>query len=63
MEVKNMKVKYPVKGSFDIKEVKADLKPFGGICAKVVEDKLEYQVSKENKDAAYAHLKEKGYIE
>ncbi|MGJ7922881.1 hypothetical protein [Neobacillus sp. LXY-4] len=58
-----MKVKYPVKGSFDIKEVKAELKPFGGICAKVVEDKLEYQIKEESKDAAYEHLKGKGYIE
>ncbi len=58
-----MKVKFPVKGSFDIKDVKAELKPFGGICAKVVDEKLEFQVSKENKDAAYEHLKGKGYIE
>lgn len=58
-----MKVNYPIKGSVDIKAIKAELKPFGGRCAKFVEGKLEYQVQEENKDAAYSHLKEKGYIE
>ena len=58
-----MKVQYPVKGTFDIKEIKAELKPFGGRCAKFVEDKLEFQIGDENKDAAYQHMKEKGYIE
>jgi hypothetical protein len=59
-----MKVKYPVKNAAaDIKEIKAELKPFGGKCAKVVEDKLEYLIDAENKEGAYEHLKEKGFIE
>lgn len=58
-----MKVKYPAKGDFDIKEIKAELKPFGGKCAKVVDEKLEYLIDAENKDAAYQLMKEKGYIE
>ncbi|NMD71630.1 hypothetical protein HHO41_15125 [Bacillus sp. DNRA2] len=58
-----MKVKYLAKGEFDIKEIKAELKPFGGKCAKFVDDKLEYMIDSESKDAAYQHMKEKGYIE
>lgn len=58
-----MKVQYPAKDSIDIKEVKAELKPFGGRCAKIVEGKLEYQIKEENEKAAYDHLKEKGFVE
>jgi hypothetical protein len=58
-----MKVKYPVKDSFDIKTIKEELKPFGGRCAKVVEGTLEYQIQEENKTAAYDHLKDKGIVE
>lgn len=57
-----MKVNYPFEGSADIKEIKAALKPFGGRCAKIVEGNLEYQIKEENQEAAYAELKEKGYI-
>lgn len=58
-----MKVSYPFKGNADIKEIKESLKPFGGRCAKIVEGTLEYQVKDENEQAAYAAMKEKGYIE
>lgn len=58
-----MKVNYPVKDANDIKVIKEALKPFGGRCAKIVEGKLEYQIKEENQNAAYEHLKEKGYIE
>lgn len=59
-----MKVKYPVKdATADIKEIKAELKPFGGRCAKIVGDKLEYLVEADNKEGAYEHLKEKGFVE
>ncbi len=58
-----MKVSYPFNGTTDIKMIKEELKPFGGRCAKIIEEKLEYQIKEENETAAYEHLKEKGYIE
>lgn len=58
-----MKVNYPVKNDFDLKEVKELLKPFGGRCAKVADGKLEYQIGNENEKAAYEALKEKAFIE
>lgn len=58
-----MKVKYQVKEAVDIKKIKEELKPFGGRCAKFVNEELEYQIQEDNKDAAYGHLKEKGYVE
>lgn len=57
-----MKVSYEVKNSFDIKEVKELLKPFGGRCAKVDGNALVYQIKDENEKAAFEVLKEKGYI-
>ncbi|MFJ7726189.1 hypothetical protein ACIQXV_08490 [Neobacillus sp. NPDC097160] len=57
-----MNVNYPIKENVDVKEIKTALKPFGGRCAKIVEGKLEYQVKEENENAAYACLKDKGYI-
>lgn len=58
-----MKVNYPLKKSAEIKEIKELLKPFGGRCAKIVDDKLEYQIKEEKQEEAYSLLKEKGYIE
>lgn len=63
MEVITMKVNYTVKNEMDIKDIKAELKPFGGRCAKIIEGKLEYQIKEENESAAYEHLKEKGIVE
>lgn len=57
-----MKVNYPVKELVEIKVIKEALKPFGGRCAKYVEESLEYQIKDENETAAYELLKEKGYI-
>lgn len=57
-----VKVNYELKMPADIKELKETLKPFGGRCAKIVEDKLEYQIKEENAEAAVVALKEKGYI-
>jgi hypothetical protein len=58
-----MKVTYPIKMKTDIKLIKEELKPFGGRCAKIIENHLEFQVKDENVTAAYDHLKGKGYIE
>jgi hypothetical protein len=58
-----MKVNYPIKSSFDLKEVKETLKPFGGRCAKIVEGNLEYQIKEENEKEAYNHLKSQDFIE
>ncbi|MFS8630162.1 MAG: hypothetical protein LOD92_03150 [Bacillales bacterium] len=58
-----MKVTYPLKKEMDIKEIKAELKPFGGRCAKIVDGKLEYQIKEEKEKEAYEHLKEKGIVE
>ncbi|MDP4087095.1 MAG: hypothetical protein Q8934_21265 [Bacillota bacterium] len=58
-----MKVNYSIKNPVDIKEIKESLKPFGGRCAKIIEDTLEYQIKEEQEAAAYAHLKEIGMIE
>ncbi len=58
-----MKVNYPIKNEIDIKEIKAELKPFGGRCAKIVDGKLEYQIKEENEREAYEHLKQKGIVE
>lgn len=57
-----MKVSYDVKESFDIKEVKEILKPFGGRCAKVDGSSLVYQIKDENEKPAFEALKAKGYI-
>lgn len=46
-----MKVNYTVKNEMDIKDIKAELKPFGGRCAKIIEGKLEYQI----KDSQNGH--------
>ncbi len=58
-----VKVSYEIKQSFDIKEVKEILKPFGGRCAKVDGSRLEYQIKDENENAASEALKAKGYID
>jgi hypothetical protein len=58
-----MKVNYPIKTSFELKEIKEVLKPFGGRCAKIVEGNLEYQIKDENEKEAYTHLKNNDYIE
>jgi hypothetical protein len=57
-----MKVNYSINGTVDLKVIKDELKPFGGRCAKIVDNVLEYQVKDENQAAAYEHLKEKGFI-
>jgi hypothetical protein len=57
-----MKVTYPLNTIAEIKLIKEELKPFGGRCAKIVENSLEFQIKEENQTAAYEHLKEKGYI-
>jgi hypothetical protein len=58
-----MKVNDPVKSSFDLKEVKEALKPFGGRCAIIVEGHLEYKIKEENEKEAYNHLKTYGFVE
>lgn len=58
-----MKVNYPIKDAVDLKEIKEALKPFGGRCAKIIEDTLEFQIKEENQNAAYEQLKTKGYID
>lgn len=58
-----MKVNYPTKDAVNIKEVKEALKPFGGRCAKIIDGKLEYQIKEENESAAFAEMKNKGFIE
>jgi hypothetical protein len=60
--VLGMKVTYPLTIIAEIKVIKEELKPFGGRCAKIVENSLEFQIKEENQNAAYEHLKEKGYI-
>jgi hypothetical protein len=57
-----MKVTYPIQSIVEIKTIKEELKSFGGRCAKIVENSLEYQIKEENQIAAYEYLKEKGYI-
>jgi hypothetical protein len=57
-----MEVTYPLTTIAEIKVIKEELKPFGGRCAKFVENSLEFQIKEENQTAAYEHLKEKGYI-
>jgi hypothetical protein len=57
-----MKLTYPIKGMAEIKVIKEELKPFGGRCAKIVENSLEFQIKEENQIAAYEYLKDKGYI-
>lgn len=59
----DMKVLYPVKNQVDIKVIKEALKPYGGRCAKYVEDNLEYQIKEENQIPAYEDLKKQAYIE
>lgn len=58
-----MKVNYPLKTTTDLKEIKEILKPYGGRCAKIVDDKLEYQIKDENEQEAQKVLKEKGIID
>ncbi|WP_179301866.1 hypothetical protein [Neobacillus jeddahensis] len=58
-----MKVFYPMKSTFDVKEIKETLKPFGGRCAKIVDGTLEYQIKEENEQDAHVCLQEKGYID
>jgi hypothetical protein len=60
--VLGMKVTYPLTTIAEIKVIKEELKPFGGRCAKIVENSLEFQIKEENQTAAYEHLKKKGYI-
>lgn len=57
-----MKVNYPIAGTPDIKQIKEELKAFGGRCAKIVDGTLEYQIKDENEVAASQHLREKGII-
>jgi hypothetical protein len=53
-----MKVTYPINAIAEVKVIKEELKPFGGRCAKIVENVLEFQIKEENQTAAYEHLKE-----
>ncbi|MEH7109602.1 hypothetical protein [Bacillus sp. JJ1764] len=57
-----MKVHYPLKSNVELKEIKEALKPYGGRCAKIVDDTLEYQIKEEYQSVAYEFLKDKGYI-
>jgi len=57
-----MKVNYPLKTTADLKEIKEILKPYGGKCAKIADDKLEYQIKDENEQEALNALKEKGIV-
>lgn len=57
-----MKVNYPLKTTADLKEIKEILKPYGGRCAKILDDKLEYQIKDENEEEALNALKEKGIV-
>ncbi|MGJ7913108.1 hypothetical protein [Neobacillus sp. LXY-1] len=57
-----MKVYYPLKSNVELKEIKEALKPYGGRCAKIVDDTLEYQIKEEYQSVAYEFLKDKGYI-
>jgi len=57
-----MKVNYSLKTSAELKEIKELLKPYGGRCAKIIDNKLEYQIKEENEEEALTLLKEKGYI-
>lgn len=58
-----MKVSYPLKTTVELKEIKELLKPYGGRCAKIVEDKIEYQIKEENKDEALNVLRKKELVE
>ena len=59
-----MKVLYDLKmTTVDLKEIKETLKPYGGRCAKVIENKVEYQIKEENEKEALQALKEKGFVE
>ncbi len=57
-----MKVSYPLKKEADIKEIKETLKVYGGRCAKVIGEELEYQVKDEQAEDALKALQEKGYV-
>lgn len=57
-----MKVSYDLKMPADLKEIKDLLKPYGGRCAKVADNKLEYQIKEEQEQEAITALKEKGII-
>jgi hypothetical protein len=57
-----MKVQYPVAAEANIKAIKEMLKPFGGRCAKLADGQLEYQISEDKEQEAYAELKEKGIV-
>ncbi len=56
------KVTYPLKKEADLKEIKETLKEYGGRCAKVIGEDLEYQVKDEQAADALKALKKKGYV-
>lgn len=57
-----MKVNYPLKTPADLKEIKEILKPYGGRCAKIADEKIEYQIKEEMEADAVKALKDKGII-
>lgn len=57
-----MKVSYTLKKSANIEEIKEVLKNYGGRCAKIVEDKIEYQIKNEQEKEVFEELSKKGYI-
>lgn len=57
-----MKVIYTLKKTANIEEVKEIIKKYGGRCAKIVENKIEYQIKGEQEKEAFEALSTKGYI-
>lgn len=57
-----MKVIYTLKKTANIEEIKETLKNYGGRCAKIVEDKIEYQIKSEQEKEAFEALNKKGFI-
>lgn len=57
-----MKVTYPLKKDGNINEIKETLKEYGGRCAKILDDNLEYQIKEEQEQDAFNALNNKGYI-
>lgn len=57
-----MKINYELKTPVSLKEIKEFLKPFGGRCAKITDNVLEFQIKEENEQEVNHALKEKGYI-
>ena len=57
-----MKVNYQLKSTVSLQEVKELIKPYGGRCAKISDNMLEFQIKEEKAQEAAQELKEKGYI-